>query len=452
MGIVFRRWLYAALFPGFCMNASAASAEMLQFLDASAVVWAVNFGGEAHQGADGIPFSADTHVGGAVGEIDAVLGAQDEMIYRTYRMGELSLSYSLPDGVYDLTLYFAEPNGAAPGQRVFDVLVQGDPVISLFDVSLSRSSSAPSALVRTVTGVHVKDGELGITLRSVKSDPIISGLSIRERRPDPRAWRMLWSDEFDYQGKPDEKKWQVDKWPAGKVNDEDQAYTSRPENIRVADGKLILEAKKEDYQGASYTSGRLHSRGQGDFLYGRIDIKAKLPRGQGLWSALWMLPSDPYVYATNCGSEDEWQGNPDCDAWPNSGEIDIMEHVGYDMRRVHSTVHNHRFFSSGPELRNASIEVEDVAAVFHVYSLEWTPELIRVFVDGVEFYSYKKLGDDWRDWPFDQPFHLIMNLAVGGLWGRAGGPIDPEVFPAVMEIDYVRVFEPLPTDSPRPGG
>ncbi|WP_238946718.1 family 16 glycosylhydrolase [Seongchinamella unica] len=415
---------------------------MIDLQDADAVVWAINLGGQAHRSIDGIQFQADADGAGATGSVPAVLGAQDITVYRSHRVGEMRLEKSLPDGIYDLTFYFAEPHGAEPGERVFDVLAQDRIVIQHLDVSLSRSSSVPSALKRTVIGVEVTNGRLVVQLRAVRSVPILSGLSVRARQPEAREWRLVWFDEFDYTGPPDASKWQIDQWQAGKVNDEDQAYTSRSRNVRVASGKLMLQAHAEQYQGAAYTSGRVHSKGLGHFLYGRIDISARLPAGQGLWSALWMLPDNPYQYATNCEEGSEWQGNPDCDAWPNSGEIDIMEHVGYDMRRVHSTVHNHRFFSTGPELRNASIEVEDVAGAFHVYSMEWTPQQIRVFVDGVEFYRYLRLTEDWRDWPFDHPFHLIMNLAVGGHWGRAGGPIDQSVFPATMEVDYVRVFVP----------
>lgn len=439
----FRLWLFSLLFAVVSMGPNASISDSPRFQDAKAVVWAINLGGLAHQSSAGFEFQPDEQDSEFTGSVSTVQGAQDATIYLTHRLGELDLERSLPDGIYDLTFYFAEPHGAAPGERVFDVLAQGKTVISSLDVSLSRSSSAPSALKRTVTGVEVSDGTLRLQLRAIRSVPFLSAFSVRLREPETVKWRQVWSDEFDYEGPPDAGKWHVDQWPARKVNDEDQAYTDRPANVRVTGGKLVLQAHREDYQGASYTSGRIHSRGLGDFLYGRIDINARLAAGQGLWSALWMLPSDPYHYATTCDDGTEWQGNPECDAWPNSGEIDIMEHVGYDMTRVHSTVHNHRFFSSGPDLRNASIEVDDVAGQFHVYSLDWRPDLIRVLVDGVEFYRYDRHGSDWRDWPFDQPFHLIMNLAVGGFWGRAGGPIDQGAFPAVMEIDYVRVFEPV---------
>lgn len=414
--------------------------------DANIVTWAVNVGGPAYLSRHGTAFAADDlAVVGEKGAVQEVQGAQDEGVYLTYRTGDLQLQKTVPAGTYDLTLYFVEPQDVPAGGRVFDVLVQGRTVIEALDVSLSRSSSAPSALKRTVTGIDINDGNFQLKLHGRKSKPVLSGFVLRPRQEDDQGWRLVWSDEFDYEGRPDPQKWHIDQWPAGKVNDENQAYTDRPDNVRVGGGTLILEAHREDYQGADFTSGRVHTKGLGDFLYGRLDIRARLPVGQGTWSALWMLPSDPYRYATNCGPGTEWQGNPDCDAWPNSGEIDIMEHVGYDRTRVHATVHNQRFFSSGPELRNASVEVPDVTGRFHIYSLEWTPESIRVLVDGVVFYEYLNESRGWRDWPYDHPFHLIMNLAVGGFWGRAGGPIDESIFPASMEVDYVRVFEASPS-------
>ncbi len=111
----------------------------------------------------------------------------------------------------------------------------------------------------------------------------------------------------------------------------------------MQNGHLIIEAHKEEYEGAGYTSGRVHSQGKGDFLYGRFEVRAKLPRGQGSWAAIWMLPSDPYRYSTSCEPGEDWQGSESCDAWPNSGEIDILEHVGYQMGHVHGTVHNEAY-------------------------------------------------------------------------------------------------------------
>jgi exo-beta-1,3-glucanase (GH17 family)/beta-glucanase (GH16 family) len=409
--------------------------------DTSAVVWAVNVGGGSYTGIDGVSYQPDEFVsGGEVGVLDAVVGAQDSEVYKSYRSGELKLFRPIENGVYDITFQFAEPEDASVDERVFDVLIQGEKVIDALNVRRTRSGSHLSALKRTVTGVVVTDGHLDIRLLGRSSTPILNGLVVRSRRPDPRTWKLEWADEFEYSGMPDPTRWTAELWGRGRVNDEDQAYTDRSKNVRVEEGRLILEAHREDYGDAKYTSARILSLGKGDFLYGRVDIRARLPLGQGTWPALWMLPSDPYRYATNCRSGDEWLGMDNCDAWPNSGEIDIMEHVGYDMKRVHGTVHNRTFFGGRREQRSGSVEVADVEQAFHVYSLNWTPQSIDIFIDGVLYYSYLNEGTGWQDWPFDHPFHLIMNLAIGGWWGRAGGPIDDSIFPTRMEVDYVRVF------------
>ncbi|ACL69028.1 glycoside hydrolase family 16 [Halothermothrix orenii H 168] len=235
---------------------------------------------------------------------------------------------------------------------------------------------------------------------------------------------LVWSDEFNYTGFPDPDKWSYDVGGHGWGNGEKQYYTEkRKENVWVEDGRLIIMARKEDYKGNKYTSARLVTRNKGDWLYGRIEVRAKLPRGRGTWPAIWMLPTG-WIY-----------GN-----WPSSGEIDIMEHVGYDMGVVHGSVHTRSYNHRLGTHKTNTIRVEEVDKKFHVYSIEWYPGKILFFVDNIHYFTFRNEGTGWREWPFDQPFHLILNIAVGGAWGGQKG-IDDSIWPQSMEVDYVRGYD-----------
>lgn len=239
------------------------------------------------------------------------------------------------------------------------------------------------------------------------------------------VYDLVWSDEFDYSGKPDPEKWSYDLGGSGWGNNELQYYTD--ENATVDDGVLTITAKKEDINALEYTSTRLISKNQGDWLYGKIEVKAKLPEGRGTWPAIWMLPTD-------------WRYG----GWPRSGEIDIMEHVGYEMGRIHGTVHTNTYnHGKGTQLGKSVIR-EDASEVFHVYSIEWFPDKIKFFVDDKLYLVYKpsnmKKCPTADEWPFDQRFHLLLNIAVGGNWGGAQG-VDETIFPQSMVVDYVRVYQ-----------
>ena len=405
------------------------------------LVWAINVGGPEYVGIDGTPYASEESVsGGEVGTMENVKGSQDAFLYESYREGDIRVAHLIADGVYDVTFHFAEPEQFAARERVFDSLVEGRLVIDDLDVMLSRDGKVESALTVTVPDIEITDGELNIEFDASVAEPVLSALVVRSKnRPTP-AWEMVWSDEFDGETL-DAGKWSPNIWPARKVNDEDQTYTPREKNLRVENGNLVIEAHKEDYEDANYTSGRVHSDGKGDFLYGRFEARAKLPRGKGTWAAIWMLPSDPFKYATTCEEGEDWQGSSTCNAWPNSGEIDIMEHVGYQMGHIHGTVHNEAYYWLKWEQRKGRILLDDVDTAFHVYALEWTPERIDVFVDDSHYFTYVNENTGWQVWPYDQPFHVILNLAVGGGWGRAGGGIDDTVFPQRMLVDYVRVYQ-----------
>lgn len=404
------------------------------------VEWALNIGGKAYKGDDGIAYDADIR-GTKEALIDSIRGTQDGTVFKSYRLGDNTLSYPLENGYYDLIFKFSEPKNIKTGMRVFNVIAEGHTVIPELDVTLARDGNAKSALVRMVPDVLVKDGILNIELEPIVGQPLLNALVVRKRIPRSDNWVLAWSDEFNYSGSPDASKWSHDVWPAGKVNDEQQTYTDRLRNVRVGEGMLTIEAHREDYNNAEYSSGRLHSAGKGDLLYGRVEVRAKLPRGQGTWPAIWMLPSDPFRYATSCSPDDDWQGSKTCDAWPNSGEIDIMEHVGYDMNRVHGTVHTKAYYWVNGEQRKSSIEAEKVDQQFHVYAMQWSPERIDIFYDDALYFTYLNQGESWQGWPYDHPFHLILNVAVGGGWGSAGGPTDSDAFPTKMQVDYVRVYK-----------
>lgn len=233
----------------------------------------------------------------------------------------------------------------------------------------------------------------------------------------------VWQDEFEGSGAPDAAKWSYDVGGHGWGNNELQYYRSGDANAKVANGILTIEARKETYEGRIYTSARMVTKGKGDFLYGRFEIRAKLPSGRGTWPAIWMLPTDPQY------------GN-----WPASGEIDIMEHVGYDPNRVHCTVHTADFNHTKGTQKGASLIVPTATTNFHVYRVDWTPAGIRGYIDDEKYFEFFNTSAGVSAWPFDQKFHLLLNIAVGGNWGGLQG-VDVNAFPTQMEVDYVRVYK-----------
>ncbi|NUQ82442.1 MAG: glycoside hydrolase family 16 protein [Bacteroidetes bacterium] len=236
--------------------------------------------------------------------------------------------------------------------------------------------------------------------------------------------KLVWSDEFNYEGLPDSTKWTHETGGHGWGNNELQYYTAgRRQNANVINGKLYITARFEEYEGKLYTSARLVTRGKGDWTYGRIDVKAKLPKGTGTWPAIWMLGS-------NIGTA----------GWPTCGEIDIMEHVGYDQGWVHASVHTDTYNHVKGTQRTAKVFSTDVSTDFHVYSLRWTADSISVYMDDNKYFTFKKDTNATNaEWPFNKPQFLLLNIAVGGNWGGVKG-VDQNAFPAVMEVDYVRVY------------
>jgi beta-glucanase (GH16 family) len=248
--------------------------------------------------------------------------------------------------------------------------------------------------------------------------------SIRDDDEGAAFTNLVWSDEFDYTGLPDSKKWSYDVGGHGWGNNELQYYTKeRTENARVEGGNLIITARRETMEGREYTSARLVTKNKGDWKYGRIEVKAKLPQGRGIWPAIWMLPT-------------EWKYGD----WPASGEIDIMEFVGYEPDRVHGTVHTKSFNHSIGTQKGSSLQLTDLATASHVYAIEWLADKIDFYIDGQRYFTFINSNRGFADWPFDQSFHLLLNVAVGGNWGGAQG-VDASVYPQQFVIDYVRVYQ-----------
>jgi beta-glucanase (GH16 family) len=257
--------------------------------------------------------------------------------------------------------------------------------------------------------------------------------SAPEKVPAPTIYEFAptpsWQDEFNYTGKPDAAKWSYDLGDHGWGNNELENYTDKIENAKVENGNLIITAIREPSGKQQYSSARLVSKGKGDFTYGKFEIKAKLPKGRGTWPAIWMLAS---------GKD---YGNK---GWPDNGEIDIMEHVGFDQDRLHGNIHTKAFNHAIKTNKGNNIIVKGLSEDFHVYTCEWTPETVTILVDGNAYFTFKKeAAYQWPEWPFDKPFHLILNVAVGGNWGGQKG-VDDSIFPQKMEVDYVRVY-PLVT-------
>ena len=236
------------------------------------------------------------------------------------------------------------------------------------------------------------------------------------------SWRLVWRDEFDRDGRPDPLKWGYEK---GFVrNGEAQFYTGdRRDNARVEGGRLILEARKDGFDGHPISSASLTTQGRASWTYGRIEVRAKIPTGKGAWPAIWTLGDDVATVG-----------------WPKCGEIDILENVGFDPDKAVFTVHATKRDGTGEGSWGESATVPRLPSAYHVYSLEWSPTAMVWSLDGKSVHAFAKNGPQDVAWAFDRPQYLILNLAVGGSWGGQRG-VDDAIFPARFEIDYVRVYQ-----------
>lgn len=256
-----------------------------------------------------------------------------------------------------------------------------------------------------------------------------SGEAAKAAAPKLDGYELLWSDEFDGE-KLNEDIWSYDPHEPGWTNNELQEYTTSTDNVFVKDGVLTLKALKTDKNGKDYyTSGKVKSQGKKDFTYGKVTVSAKVPHGQGLWPAIWMMPTDEQHYGQ----------------WPKCGEIDIMEVLGNDTKTAYGTVHYGE--PHAQQQKDYKLVVGSFAEKFHEYSVEWEPGEMRWYIDGNEYLKVNDWftavdGEDEKPYPapFDQPFFVQLNLAVGGDW--PGNPDSTTNFDkAQFEIDYVRVYQ-----------
>ena len=257
-------------------------------------------------------------------------------------------------------------------------------------------------------------------------DPGLAGSSDTKpvvQKFDPSKWQLVWRDEFEGGPVPNATNWTYEE---GYVrNREAQYYTKdRRENARIENGRLVIEARRDNWQEKPITSASLTTLGKREFLYGRIEARAKVPTGKGTWPAIWTL-------GTNIRQVD----------WPKCGELDILEHVGFDPNTIHANVHVDAFNHMKGNGKGNRITVQDPHKDFHLFAVEWTPERVDFFFNDTKYLTYRKQpGWGEAEWPFDKPQYLILNLAIGGAWGGQQG-IDEALFPHRFEVDYVRYYK-----------
>ncbi|XQY92691.1 family 16 glycosylhydrolase [Metabacillus sp. HB246100] len=297
-------------------------------------------------------------------------------------------------------------------------------------VPTDRTVTNPYQSGSDITGVDSTINKYITLFLADEKDCILQAVMVTLTDDDitPHSWIEVWEDTFT-EARIDESKWNFVDGGNGFGNEEWQYYTNREKNARIQNQQLILEAHEERYEGNRYTSAKLTTKGKASWTYGRFSIKAKLPEGQGIWPAIWMMPSDMETYS----------------GWPACGEIDIMELIGHDMSTVHGTIHYgnpHTYTGEAYKLPKSEKFSDD----FHVFTVEWEPGEFRWYVDDIlfakqtEWFTTSERTQAGKKYaPFDRDFYLQLNLAVGGKW--PGYPDETTVFPQQMIIDYIKVYQ-----------
>ena len=271
----------------------------------------------------------------------------------------------------------------------------------------------------------IKDKALWFMSFLLIANFVISSCSTDETQTVAKFENLVWQDEFESDGQPNLANWGYDIGTGenGWGNNELQFYTERPDNVTVQNGILVITAKEEDYNGSSYTSARLLTKGKFEQTHGRFEARIRVPYGKGLWPAFWLLGDD------SNGSE----------IWPEIGEIDIMEYVGSEPTKVFGTVHGPGYSGAEGVTKAYELENDRFDAGFHVFGIEWAPDYINYYVDDV-LYNQITPDDVTGEWVFNNgPFYIILNVAVGG--ALPGSPNAETVFPQTMLVDYVRVYK-----------
>ncbi len=238
-----------------------------------------------------------------------------------------------------------------------------------------------------------------------------------------KTYQLVWSDEFSTSGLPDTTKWGYDVGGTGWGNNELQYYTNaRQENARIVNGQLVIEARKELFLGKNFTSARLITKNKAQWTYGKFEIRAKIPKGRGTWPAIWTLSTNTPLL------------------WPDDGELDIMEAVGYLPNLIHGTVHNKLYNGANGKQKGGTKLIPSAQDSFHVYTMEWTSSQVLWSIDNEAYFAYGNPGNGIESWPYLKDFYLLLNIAIGGSWGGVQG-VDDSIFPQSLVIDYVRVYQ-----------
>ena len=267
-----------------------------------------------------------------------------------------------------------------------------------------------------------------VVLLGIAALKLLSEINYQTKQLYGPEWKLEWSDEFDQGNTIDSLTWDFvlgNGCPGlcGWGNNELEYYTDKEENVRVENGHLIIQIQSDTLTGYKYTSGKIRSVSDKSIKYGKVEVRAKLPKGRGTWPAIWMIP------------ESSKYG-----VWPSSGEIDIMEHVGYDPDTIVGTVHTERYNHLKGTQKGKYHYVPDNEEAFHEYEIQWNPKKIDFLVDDSLYFTFDNEQHTTSEWPFDQEFYLILNLAVGGNWGGVKG-IDDAIIGEQLLIDYVRVYK-----------